>query len=95
MPLDIRPDHLKIVLEILTRFIPAREVWVFGSRVKGTAKDTSDLDLAVIGETPLDSKTLAALRDAFSESNIPCKVDVGDWSTISETFREIIKKIGL
>lgn len=89
---DIRPDHLKIVLEILNRVIPDREVWVFGSRAKGTARDTSDLDLAIIGKTPLDFKTLATLRDFFSESNIPYKVDVVDWTTISETFREIIRK---
>lgn len=89
---DIRPDHLKIVLEILNRVIPDREVWVFGSRAKGTARDTSDLDLAIIGKTPLDFRTLATLRDFFSESNIPYKVDVVDWTTISETFREIIRK---
>ncbi|BAM06075.1 restriction endonuclease subunit S [Leptospirillum ferrooxidans] len=92
MPLDIRPDHLEIVLEILNRVIPGREVWAFGSRATWTARDTSDLDLAVIGETSLDFKTLAALRDAFSESNIPYKVDVVDWANISETFREIIRK---
>ena len=89
---DIRPDHLKIVLEILNRVIPDREVWVFGSRAKGTARDTSDLDLAIIGKTPLDFRTLATLRDFFSESNIPYKVDVVDWTTIGETFREIIRK---
>ena len=89
---DIRPDHLKIVQEILSRVIPDREVWVFGSRAKGTARDTSDLDLAIIGKTPLDFRTLATLRDFFSESNIPYKVDVVDWTTISETFREIIRK---
>ncbi len=89
---DIRPDHLKIVLEILNRVIPDREVWVFGSRAKGTARDTSDLDLAIIGKIPLDFRTLATLRDFFSESNIPYKVDVVDWTTISETFREIIRK---
>lgn len=83
MPVDVRPDHLKIVLEILKRIIPDREVWGFGSRAKRTAQDTSDLDLAVIGEIPLDFRTLAALRDAFSESNIPYKADVVDWSTIS------------
>ena len=92
MPLDIRPDHLKTVQEILERIIPDREVWVFGSRVNGTAKGTSDLDLVVIAENPLDFKTLGALRDAFSESDIPYKVDVVDWATISETFREIIRK---
>ena len=83
MPVDVRPDHLKIVLEILKRIVPDREVWGFGSRAKRTAQDTSDLDLAVIGEIPLDFRTLAALRDAFSESNIPYKADVVDWSTIS------------
>lgn len=83
MPVDVRPDHLKIVLEILKRIVPDREVWGLGSRAKGTAQDTSDLDLAVIGETSLDFRTLAELRDAFSESNIPYKADVVDWSTIS------------
>ena len=92
MPLDIRPDHLKIVEEILEKHVPDREVWAFGSRVNGTAKATSDLDLVVIGENPLDFQTLGALRDAFSESNLPYKVDVVDWATISETFREIIWK---
>ena len=92
MPLDIRPDHRKIVEEILEKHVPDREVWAFGSRVNGTAKGTSDLDLVVIGETPLDFQTLGDLRDAFSESDIPYKVDVVDWATISETFREIIRK---
>ena len=92
MPLDIRPDHLKIAEEILEKHLPDREVWVFGSRVNGTAKETSDLDLVVIGETPLDFQTLGSLRDDFSESNIPYKVDVVDWAIISETFREIIRK---
>ena len=92
MLLDIRPDHLKIVQEILERIIPDREVWAFGSRVKGTAKGTSDLDLVVIGENPLDFQTVGGLREAFSESNIPYKVDMVDWATIGETFREIIRK---
>ena len=92
MPLEIRPDHLKIVEEILEKHLPDREVWAFGSRVNGTAKETSDLDLVVIGETPLDFQTLGSLRDDFSESNLPYKVDVVDWAKIGETFREIIRK---
>ncbi len=92
MSLDVRPDHLKIVLDILNTHVPDREVWAFGSRVTGSSKETSDLDLAIIGETPLDFGTLASLRDAFSESRIPYKVDVVDWSTIGETFKNIILK---
>ena len=92
MSLDVRPDYLKIVQDILGAHVPDREVWVFGSRVTGKATETSDLDLSIIGDTPLNFETLAALRDAFSESRIPYKVDVVDWATISETFREIIRE---
>jgi type I restriction enzyme S subunit len=90
MSLDVRSDHLKIVQDILNKHVPGWEVWAFGSRVTGKATETSDLDLAIIGDTPLDFETLAALRDAFSESRIPYKVDVVDWASISETFRKII-----
>ena len=92
MPLDIRPDHLVLVRKILEDVIPGREVWAFGSRVKGTAKDTSDLDLAVIGDDPLDFRTLGTLRDLFSSSDLPYKVDVLDWSRISPSFREIVRR---
>ncbi|MBF0612488.1 MAG: nucleotidyltransferase domain-containing protein, partial [Magnetococcales bacterium] len=40
--LDIRPDHLKMVQEILKKHLPDQEVWAFGSRVKGTAREYSD-----------------------------------------------------
>ena len=41
-----------------------------------------------------DSLVLAVthLRDAFSESNIPYKVDVVDWATTDPVFRAIIEK---
>ncbi len=47
-PVDIRPDHLEIVQDILRERLPAGfRVWVFGSRAKWTTTDASDLDLAV------------------------------------------------
>jgi type I restriction enzyme S subunit len=88
--LDVRPDHLALVRAILAEQVPGRRVLAFGSRVLGKARPVSDLDLAVVGSVPLSFEKLAALRDAFSESNIPYKVDVVDWATTSESFREII-----
>ncbi|MCL4461608.1 MAG: nucleotidyltransferase domain-containing protein [Nitrospirae bacterium] len=90
MPLDIRPDHMEIVRNILENVIPEREVWAFGSRVNGTARKTSDLDLVVIGVHPLEFQTLGRLLDAFSASDLPYKVDVVDWSRTGEGFRTII-----
>ena len=58
--------------------------------VKWTAKDYSDLDLAVVGSKPLTLRQTGQLAEAFEESNLPIRVDVLDWHTISEEFKKII-----
>ena len=90
--IDIRPDHWRIVRDILRKHVPQYPVWAFGSRAKWTAKQYSDLDLAVITDQPLPLDVSAALADDFSESDLPWKVDVVDWATTSESFRKIIER---
>lgn len=91
-PIAIRPDLWTIVHDILVRNVPGQEVWAFGSRVKGPVKPYSDLDLAVISETPLPLDVLGRLAEDFSESILPWRVDVVDWATTSELFRKIIER---
>lgn len=88
--IDMEPDHRAMVAEILRKLVPGREVRAFGSRVTGKARTYSDLDLVIMGSQPLSLSLLAALRDAFSESDLPFRVDIVDWATTSSTFREII-----
>lgn len=90
--LDIRPDHLHIVRDILQTHAPDREVWAFGSRAKWTARETSDLDLCVQGDEPLSFESMGLLRAAFEESDLPYKVDLVDWATTSDAFRKIIER---
>jgi predicted nucleotidyltransferase len=90
--LELRPGELELVRGILQRHVPEREVWAFGSRVQGNAKPFSDLDLAVLGEQPLELSIQAELAEEFSESDLPFKVDIVDWATTSERFRQIIRK---
>lgn len=91
-PIDIKPEHLEIVRTILEKYVPEYAVWAFGSRAKRTAKKYSDLDLAVMTNQPLSLKTKATLSDAFSESDLPYKVDVVDWASLDEWFRETVRK---
>ncbi len=44
-----------------------------------------------MGDVPIDARTLAALKDAFADSNLPIRVDVVDWAVTSETFKGIIE----
>ena len=89
---DLRPDHLELVKHILAGHVLEYEVRAFGSRVRWTAKETSDLDLVVMTDAPLDLARLADLQEAFSESDLPFRVDVLDWAAIAEDFRRIIKQ---
>lgn len=90
--LDIQPQHLVIVQQILQTYLPNYEVWAFGSRVKETATTFSDLDLVIISEQPLDLRTLCQVENAFSESDLPYTVDVVDWVATSQKFQQIIKQ---
>ena len=89
--IDLRPDLFDLVRSILGKYVPEREVWVFGSRVNRENKKFSDLDIAIIGETPIEPLRLALLEDDFSESDLPFKVDIIDWAVTSDSFRKIIR----
>lgn len=89
--LDLRPGEWEIVRDLLRRHVPGREVWAFGSRVKGTAKPYSDLDLAILGDQPLPLSARSDLAEAFTESDLPFKVDLVDWATTSARFRTVIE----
>ena len=88
--IDIHPDHWAIVRRILQKHVPQYAVWAFGSRAKWSAKEYSDLDLAIITEKPLPLSISAALDEDFSESDLPWKVDVVDWASTSDAFRKAI-----
>lgn len=90
--LAVSPAECAIILNILEQLVPGREVWAFGSRARGAAKPHSDLDLVIITERPPGLEASAALAEAFSESDLPYKVDVVDWATASDAFRSIIAR---
>ena len=92
-PVDIRPDHLEIVQDILREHLPMDvKVWVFGSRARWTTKDSSDLDLAVEGTARLDHKAMSALEMAFEESDLPYIVDVVDLNAVGHPFKQIVEE---
>ncbi len=80
---------------MIAAHLPQEEVWAYGSRVSGTAHETSDLDLVV--RHPADLKvrqgpTFWDLKEALSESNLPFLVDLLDWARVPATFRGTIAR---
>ncbi|MYD33694.1 MAG: restriction endonuclease subunit S [Acidimicrobiales bacterium] len=89
--IDLRPDHLAVVSSILNAHVSGRTIRAYGSRTKWSAREHSDLDLVVMGESPLGPSALAKLREAFEDSDLPFSVDVLDWSVITQNFRREIE----
>lgn len=88
----IEITHLQrqIILKILEEYVPDAKVWAFGSRVKGTAKKYSDLDLLIMGKEKMSINRLGELQEAFQESDLPFRVDLVDWHRITPEFRDLI-----
>ena len=78
--LALKPAEIMTVQSVLRAAAPAHEAFVFGSRVRGDfgqkpLKPHADLDIALRGK-PLREDAMFMLRDAFSESDLPFRVDV-------------------
>lgn len=86
--IHIDKKHYAIVTSILKQ--SPVSFYAFGSRVRGTHKKFSDLDLCYKGEIP--SSILNKIEEDFAESDLPFKVDIVDFNRCSEEFRNLIER---
>jgi len=90
--INVSEIQLRVVLDIIKKYVPHCEVRAFGSRYKWTAKVYSDLDLSIVGEDKLDWIMLEDIKEAFQESDLSFRVDILDWNAISPEFKKVIEQ---
>ncbi len=100
--IDLREQDYNAINTIAKNiFSKGTEIWAYGSRVKGTNHDTSDLDLVVrfpcLSDDALLDKmqSLTQLDDfieALKESNVPIIVQALAWNSIPDRFRTTISE---
>ena len=89
--IDLPADHRRLVLNILHAHLPpSTKAWVFGSRATGRARRYSDLDLAIDAGRPMTLDEIAGLAEAFSDSDLPYRVDLVEWHNIDDRWRQTI-----
>ncbi|WP_422134137.1 nucleotidyltransferase domain-containing protein [Endozoicomonas sp. ALD040] len=94
--IDLREKDRKSVCDLASQIFPVGTMlWAYGSRVKGTNYDASDLDIVVHFPDEQDENDsfaqLAAFNEALRDSNIPIIVQALSWSAIPESFKTNIK----
>lgn len=67
-------------------------VFVFGSRAGINAAESSDLDIGILGNAPLTLELYCRIKSVLEDSTIPYKVDVVDFYTASQDFKNIALK---
>lgn len=84
--------QLDQIKKILKENFPDKEIWVFGSRAGNQFKKFSDLDIAIIGNEQVDLSIVLKAKEAFQSSDLPIKIDLVDFSQLTDVFKENIKK---
>ncbi|MGL4942129.1 MAG: nucleotidyltransferase family protein [Thermoguttaceae bacterium] len=83
-------EEMKIVIGVLEKHLKTGEVRAFGSRYKGTNRNYSDLDIAIVGDERLADHTLDSIKEDFSDSELVFRVDVLDYHQLADNFRKIV-----
>lgn len=82
----LSPKEYEIVDTILKKY--PYQFFVFGSRVKGTHRQFSDLDLAYKG---VPESIIAQIEGEFEESDLPITVDLVNLDRCSPDFLKHIQ----
>lgn len=87
-------SELEKLKESLLKFLEGENVKIvlFGSRARGDCANTSDVDVGIIVRDGVERTKLIELREYIEDLNIPYKVDIVDFSIVSEKFKDMVLK---
>ncbi|MBI5471525.1 MAG: nucleotidyltransferase domain-containing protein [Ignavibacteriae bacterium] len=82
---------LELVRSIVLRRVDAKRfaVFLFGSRAENNARHGSDIDIGIWGDEKFPRRTIAEIQEELEESIIPYHVDIVDFATVNDDFKQI------
>lgn len=94
---EIERRWLEQIRAIATRALAPYDVnlYLFGSRARGDAREASDIDLALEPKGEFPPSVLAHLDAQFEESTVPVAVDLVDLRGADEALRSKARQEGI
>lgn len=82
----LEPEVKRKLIALCKALFPDASVWLYGSRARGDFSSSSDIDLALESSDgkPISFFEIAELKEIFSAADIPHKIDVVDFNSISD-----------
>ena len=86
---------IQTLFGILNKFDEVENVYLYGSRAKGTHKLGSDIDLAIMNEG-VSEKTIRTIKSEIEDSSLPYFVDITNFTTLNhKELAEHIQRVGV
>lgn len=84
-----REDIIKDVVGIIRRYLTREEfeIVLFGSWARGDAQESSDIDIGLVGQRPVDDMVLLRIKEEIKGVPTLRRTDVVDLNKSSEEFR--------
>jgi hypothetical protein len=88
MKFGLNDQELEFLLTHVVRPLQSHgaEVYLFGSRARGSQQKYSDIDILVVGSNDV-SKLISNISERLEESNFPYKVDIVDDRLLAASYR--------
>jgi predicted nucleotidyltransferase len=83
------------VAGIVKRHLPHARVFLFGSRARGDARETSDFDIAVDAGSKISLGMIARIKDEIDELRTLKSIDIIDLNRVNPAFKTIIRESGV
>ena len=85
-----KEEVIREILDIIHRHLPRGEfkVMLFGSWAKDTAAPTSDIDIGILGPSPIDEMLLLRIKGEIRAIPTLRRIDIVDLNRSDESFRE-------
>jgi predicted nucleotidyltransferase len=87
-------SEIREVFQTMGTSLRGYKVILFGSRARGNADRTSDFDVGILGERPLDLKKFYKIADALEALPTLYSIDWVDLNRTSEKLRQQALKEG-
>ncbi len=88
-------EHKSSIIKIITAFYPDAKIYLFGSYSRGTAKQGSDIDIAIDAGKRLNLHEHQFLFNLLDALPTPQKIDLVDMYKIPDDMRKAILKEGV
>jgi predicted nucleotidyltransferase len=93
--LELETHIIEKIRSVMRGYTDIKHLVLFGSRAKGSAKNGSDIDLAIVGNK-IGFRELCKLGAKLDELDLPYKIDIINYDSITnQELKEHIDRVGI